>query len=100
MNSLCVCLKQAFKKRLIKSILFCVERCLKADQVTGNNLDNFAYYIESVDGLPLIEELVGNNNSVGEVSQRILAHYFLDKSDDQRMHELEPQEAPQKTVYI
>ena len=45
-------------------------------------MDNFAYYIENLDGTRLIEELTGNENSVGELSQRILAHYFLDKSDD------------------
>ena len=30
-HSLCICLKQAKTKRLIKSLLICVERCLKAD---------------------------------------------------------------------
>ena len=30
-HSLCICLKQAKAKRLVKSLLFCFERCLKAD---------------------------------------------------------------------
>ena len=50
--------------------------------MNGNNLDNFAYYMEKVDGTRLLEELTGNENSVGELSQHILAYYFLDKSDD------------------